>query len=142
MHPGQFLLFLGVIIVGIWLILKHQRTKKFTQDYMEYKKKAIDKDVDTTTSDLIFFEHCKQTLSLRISLISLSLGITFILMVFVLTGIFPDLEEDVKKLFLMVGALLVALGIGTLLNWIFIDKPKQEMIQKKLKEKSEIDSDN
>ena len=132
MYPGQFILFMAVVIIGVWLILKHLRTKKFTQDYMEYKKKAIEKEVDTTNSDLIFFEHSKQAWSLRIALIAFSIGLTFILLIVLFTFLFPDFETDVKKLFITVGALLMALGIGAFFNWKLIDKPRQDEIRKKL----------
>jgi hypothetical protein len=123
---------LPFIIIGVWLVLNHQRRHQFMKDYLDLQKKALEKGEKVSFIELFQFEHSRSQNSLRIAIIAIVLGVTLYLISFIN---FPDTNDPVDLIFLITGIIIGAFGIGVLVTWWIIDKPKADRIKESFTKK-------
>ena len=124
-------LILPAILVGVWLILSHFRRQQFLKDYLDLQHKALEKGV-TLPVDLEEIARAKTdwgAVTLRVGIISLVLGLTGVLIGFLLLPNAPGIPTDndtaaVFASFWAFGLLLAAFGLGNLITWLVIDKKR------------------
>ncbi len=120
---------LPALIVGIWIVLGHIRRQQFLKDYMELQNKALEKGV-ALPGDLKELATAKTdwaSVTLRVGIISLVLGITGVLIGMFFLPSTPGIPTDndtaaVFASFWAFGLLLAAFGVGNLICWFLIDK--------------------
>jgi hypothetical protein len=117
------LLVIGVVIFVVWLILNHIRKQAITKELINLQKLAMEKGLELPNKDLLQADTGSRTMSLRIAIISFCLGLA----VFVITAIIPDLERGEREALIIlriIGSLILALGLGNFLSWLFIDRKR------------------
>lgn len=118
---------IAVIILGIWMVLNHLRRQTLVKDYLDLQKKALEKGEKVSLKELIMFEHSRTQNSLRLAIIALILGLAVFLVGFM--DISQDPDKPVELIFQISGIIIGAFGIGTLLTWILIDKPRGDKMK-------------
>jgi len=125
------IILVAAVIVGVWLILNHIRRQQFLKDYMELQNKALDKGstLPGDIKEIITAKTDWASVTLRVGIISLILGIVGVIIGMVILPNMPGLGEDrdivgVFAIFWAFGLLLAAFGVGNLICWFLIDRRK------------------
>jgi len=117
------LITIGVILIVIWLVLNHIRKQQITKELIDLQKTALEKGLPVPNKDLIQLETSSKTFSLRVAIISLCLGLAMIIItIFIAHSRWSD--DDGILVMRIIGSLILALGLGNFLSWIFIDRKR------------------
>ena len=130
-------LLLPALIVAVWLVLSHIRKHQFLKDYMALQHKAMEKGVALPgdLKEVATFKPDWATVTLRVGIISLVLGITGVIIGMCILpsrlGISKDADTAaILASFWAIGLLLAAFGLGNLICWLTIDRRRAGRIGK------------
>jgi hypothetical protein len=110
-----------------WIVLNHLRRDRFMRDYMRLLSESTKEGNDPSNQRLLALEEYLQKGSLRRSIMAFVLGIT-VLVIPLLRNLVRT--EGVRNGALVGGILICAYGIGNLLIWLLIDRPRSERLRK------------
>jgi hypothetical protein len=117
------LVVIGIALFAIWLVLNHIRKQQITKELINLQKLAMEKGLELPNKDLLQMETGSKTMSLRVAIIAFCLGLAM----FAIFAFIPEIkrsDRDAIIVFQIIGALLLALGLGNFLSWLFIDRKR------------------
>ncbi|UCF05863.1 MAG: hypothetical protein JSV33_02160 [bacterium] len=109
-----------------WIVLNHLRRDRFMRDYMRLLSESTKEGNGLFNQRLLALEEYMQKGSLRRSIMAFVLGIT-VLVIPLLRNLIRT--EGVRNGALVGGILICAYGIGNLLIWLLIDRPRSERLR-------------
>jgi hypothetical protein len=121
-------------IIMVWIILNHLRKRAAMREYIELRKKAIEKGVSEPVSDEFLYELSSGDSSLRIGIIALILGaVVLVLGGARWLGLFmpgPVGLWGAARFFMLIALIVCAFGLGSVLIWLFVDRPKRDRLMR------------
>lgn len=122
-------LLLAAVIVGVWLVLGHIRKQQFLKEYLLLQRQALEKGtaLPEDLKEIAMGKTNGASVSLRVGIISLILGITGVIIGIWILPNQPGVTRDadaaaIFALFKAFGLLLAAFGVGNLISWFLIDR--------------------
>lgn len=120
------------LLIFIWIVMSQWRKRQFEREYIELRRREIEKGLDGSMSDSFYYERFNGGGAVRIAIVAIVLGLILLL---IFSGRwlayfgFPHIWGfGPRSFFTMVGVIAIALGLANVLVWLFVDKPRRDRI--------------
>lgn len=117
-------------LVAFWLILDFVRRRSFERDYIELKKRAIEKGVSEPLPDAFFRQYYNGGRSMRVGIVAIVLGVTLLLFLparmLHYMGIPHVWGLGAGGFLFIIGLIVCAFGLANILVYLFVDRPRRE----------------
>lgn len=122
------------ILILVWIVMSQWRKRQFEREYIELRKREIEKGVTQSVSDSFYHQRFNGGSAMRVGIVALVLGATLLLIfsgrwLFFL-GFPPIWGFGPGRFFVMVGIIAIAIGLANLLVWIFVDRPRRDRLMR------------